>query len=188
MKAFGILVIVSSLSLSGCTSIPSGVRAVEGFDIQRYQGTWYEIARLDHRFERGLEQVSATYTPRDDGGIAVENRGYDSKRNRWKSIRGRAYFLEGADRGRLKVTFFWPFYGAYNVIALDRKAYSSAMVCGPRKDYLWILSREKVLPASDLNRLTSEASRLGFQTNQLIYVPQDAGINMQTATEGRSRD
>lgn len=158
---------------SGCTGIPSGVRVVEGFDIQRYQGTWYEIARLDHRFERGLTHVSATYAPRSDGGIDVENRGYDLERGRWKSIQGRAYFIGDTDQGRLKVTFFRPFYGAYNVIALDREGYSHAMVCGPSRNYLWILAREKTLPAGVLDGLTSEALRLGFPTDQLIYVRQD---------------
>ena len=173
MRLLGLLVAASSALLAGCTGIPSGVRVVEGFDVQRYQGTWHEIARLDHRFERGLTHVSATYTPRSDGGIAVENRGYDSKRGRWKSIQGRAYFLGAADTGRLKVTFFRPFYGAYNVIALDREAYSYAMVCGPNRDYLWILARETSLPTPVLDALTAEATRLGFQPGKLIFVPQE---------------
>ncbi len=179
MNKVSLIAAVSSVFVAGCTGIPSGVRVVDTFDSQRYLGTWHEIARLDHRFERGLTQVSATYTARDDGGVAVNNRGYDPKSNRWKSIEGRAYFMEGADKGRLKVTFFWPFYGAYNVIALDGEAYSYAMVCGPSRDYLWILAREKVLPASVLCGLTSEAMRLGFATNNLIYVPQDAALNSQ---------
>ena len=173
MKPSNILAVASSLILAGCTGIPSGIRAVENFDVQRYQGTWYEIARLDHRFERGLTCVSATYTPRDDGGIAVHNRGYDPKSNCWKEIQGRAYFVGEANKGRLKVTFFWPFYGAYNVIALDREAYSYAMVCGPSRSYLWILARKKKLPAPVLDGLISEAQRLGFATEGLIFVPQD---------------
>ncbi len=172
MKFFGTLVATSAAILAGCTGLPSGVRAVENFDVQRYQGTWYEIARLDHRFERGLTHVSATYTPRDDGGVAVENRGYDTRRGRWKSIQGRAYFMDGADKGRLKVTFFWPFFGAYNVIALDREAYSYALVCGPSRGYLWILARERTLPAPLLDDLTAQAQRLGFRVEELIFVPQ----------------
>ncbi len=175
MKASNIFAVASSLILAGCTGIPSGVQVVERFDIQRYQGTWYEVARLDHSFERGLTSVSATYTPRDDGGIAVHNRGYDPKSGRWKEVEGRAYFVEEPTKGHLKVTFFWPFYGAYNVIALDREAYSCAMVCGPSKSYLWILAREKTLPAPVLDGLISEALRFGFQTDGLIFVTQDAG-------------
>jgi apolipoprotein D and lipocalin family protein len=177
MKTSGILTVFSSLLLAGCTGVPSGVRVVESFDLQRYQGTWYEIARLDHRFERGLTHVSATYTPRSGGGVAVKNRGYDSARGRWKSIEGRAYFVDEADKGRLKVTFFRPFYAAYNVIALDREAYSYAMVCGPNRDYLWILARERALPAPVLDDLVTQAQRLGFPTADLISVPQDGDVD-----------
>ena len=176
MKRYGLLVVVFSAILSGCKGVPSGVKVVEPFDVQRYQGTWYEIARLDHRFERGLTHVSATYTPRDDGGVTVNNRGYDEKHRRWKDIQGRAYFVDEATQGRLKVTFFWPFYGAYNVIVLDREAYSFAMVCGPSRKYLWILAREKTLPAAVLDGLIAEALRLGFPTEQLIYVRQDGAV------------
>jgi apolipoprotein D and lipocalin family protein len=146
---------------------------VGNFDVQRYQGTWYEIARLDHRFERSLTRVSATYTPRDDGGVAVHNRGYDAQRGLWKEVRGRAYFVEDSSKGRLKVTFFWPFYGAYNLIVLDQDGYSFAMVCGPSRSYLWVLAREKTLPAPVLNGLISEAKRLGFATDGLIFVTHD---------------
>ena len=173
MKPSNILVVASSLILGGCTGIPSGVQAVDNFDVQRYQGTWYEVARLDHRFERGLNCVSATYTPRDGGGITVHNRGYDPKSGGWKEIQGRAHFVGETNKGRLKVTFFWPFYGAYNVIALDREAYSFAMVCGPSRSYLWILAREKTLPAPLMDKLISEARRLGFSTDGLIFVAQD---------------
>lgn len=174
VRLFGIslLAMISLAVFCGCTGIPRGVDVAQDFDVQRYQGTWHEIARLDHRFERGLTHVSATYTPRSDGGVDVENKGYDSKRGRWKRIQGRAYLLDAADKGRLKVTFFWPFYSAYNVIALDREAYTYAMVCGPNRDYLWILAREKVLRASVLDDLTAQALRLGFDTTGLILVPQ----------------
>lgn len=172
---------VLSAIFAGCTGLPSGVRAVDNFDARRYQGTWYEIARLDHRFERGLTHVSAVYTPRDDGGIAVQNRGYDSHRGRWKAIQGRGYFKGSADTGRLKVTFFWPFYGAYNVIALDREDYSYAMVCGPNRNYLWILAREKSLPAPVLADLTAQALRFGFRVEELIFVPQQNPPPLSTA-------
>lgn len=200
MKSFGLslLVMASSAIMGGCSGIPSGVSAVEDFDIQRYQGAWREIARLDHRFERGLTHVSATYTPRSDGGITVVNRGYDSARGQWKDIRGRAYFLDEADKGRLKVTFFWPFYGAYNVIALDRKDYSHAMVCGPNRDYLWILAREGSLPAPVLESLISQAGQLGFRVEDLILVSQrnppplsgadaDHDVRNQTGKEPKPR-
>jgi apolipoprotein D and lipocalin family protein len=176
MQPFGSFVLLCILIFSGCMGVPPGVQVVEDFEIERYQGAWYEIARLDHRFEKGLTHVSATYTPRADGGVTVNNRGYDSKRNRWKSIEGRAYAAEAADKGRLKVSFFRPFYAAYNVIALDQKDYSFAMVCGANKSYLWILSREKILPDSVFNKLVSDASRVGFPTQDLVLVPQDNAL------------
>ena len=174
----------SAAILGGCTGIPSGLRVVEGFDVQRYQGTWYEIARLDHRFERGLTHVSATYTPKKGGGIAVENRGYDAQNERWKNIQGRATLSGTTGEGRLKVSFFWPFYGAYNVIALDREDYSHAMVCGPSRDYLWILARESSLPSDVLESLVARAEQLGFRTENLIFVPQqDPPLNNSSKTK-----
>ncbi len=173
MKTLEIGVVLSALLLAGCAGVPSGVRVVEGFDLQRYLGTWHEIARLDHPFERGLTRVTATYSRNEDGSVAVHNRGYDPKSGAWKEVRGRAQFVAEPDKGRLKVTFFRPFYGAYNVIALDRDAYSYAMVCGPSRSYLWILAREKTLPASVLDGLIAEARRLGFPTDGLLLVPHD---------------
>ena len=108
----------------GCARIPDNVEVVKGFNVLRYLGTWYEIARLDHSFERGLSNVSATYTLRKDGGIKVLNKGYDKKRGKWKQSEGKAYFVAGTDVGRLKVSFFGPFYGGYNIIDLDKKDYS----------------------------------------------------------------
>jgi apolipoprotein D and lipocalin family protein len=166
------IIMATAAILSGCTGIPSGIRVVESFDVQRYQGTWYEIARLDHRFERGLTHVSATYEPKDDGGVKVENRGYDTKNGRWKHIRGRAYPLGAKGEGRLKVSFFGPFYGTYNIIALDHEGYSYAMVCGPSRDYLWILAREPSLPSGVAASLVSKAREFGFLTDNLIFVPQ----------------
>lgn len=158
---------------AGCSSIPSGVEAVRDFDAGRYQGKWYEIARLDHSFERGLSNVSATYTLRKDGGIDVLNRGYDKSSGKWKEVKGRAYFVKGKTVGRLKVTFFWPFYGGYNVISLDHENYSYAMVCGPTRSYLWILAREKTLRKSIIDKLVKAAEDSGFKVEELIFVEQD---------------
>lgn len=159
--------------LFGCTAPPEGIRPVTGFDIERYLGVWYEIARLDHRFERGMTDVSATYSPRDDGGIDVLNRGFDPASGKWKEARGRAYFTGSDDQGSLKVSFFGPFYGGYNVIALDREAYDYAMVCGPNRSYLWILARGSHLAPETTQRLVEQAKSLGFDTDQLIYVTHD---------------
>lgn len=152
--------------------IPDNVEVVKGFNVLRYLGTWYEIARLDHSFERGLSNVSATYTLRKDGGIKVLNQGYDTKRKKWKQAEGKAYFVSGTDVGRLKVSFFGPFYGGYNVIDLDKKDYSYSLVCGPNFSYLWILARDKKLGGETLSKLINEAKNLGFETGKLIFVKQ----------------
>ncbi len=156
--------------IAGCVGIPDNVSPITGFDVNRYLGTWYEIARFDHSFERGLERVSAEYTLRDDGGIKVVNRGFDTGKNEWKEAVGKAYLVDRPDIGRLKVSFFGPFYGAYNIIDLNKKDYSYSLVCGPDKSYLWILARTPYLEESIKNRLISKAESLGFNTQGLIHV------------------
>lgn len=157
------------LLVSACTGVPKGLEPVEGFDFKRYLGQWHEIARLDHSFERGLTEVSATYSLREDGGIDVVNRGYDSKRGQWSEARGRAYFLGSPQTASLKVSFFGPFYGGYHVIALDRENYRHALVSGPSRNYLWILARDKQLPEATLKSLVAQAKQAGFAVEGLIY-------------------
>jgi apolipoprotein D and lipocalin family protein len=125
------LLLVLTLFLSACTGTPDGVKVVTGFEADKYLGTWYEIARLDHSFERGLEKVTATYSKREDGGIKVINRGYNPVKQEWKEAEGKAYFVETPDIGKLKVSFFGPFYGGYNIIELDKSYYNYAMGVGP---------------------------------------------------------
>ncbi len=157
--------------LGGCTGTPDGLTPVDNFDANRYLGTWYEIARLDHRFERGLEQVSAHYSLNPDGSIKVINRGYDPEQRHWQQAEGTAKFVDSPTVGQLKVSFFGPFYGGYNVLQLAPD-YRYALVCGPDRDYLWILARTASLPEQDLKFLVAEAQRMGFATEQLIYVRQ----------------
>jgi apolipoprotein D and lipocalin family protein len=165
--------ILLSVILAGCANMPSGIQVVQDFNVSRYQGKWYEIARLNHSFERGLNNVSATYTLRSDGGIDVLNRGFDKKSGLWKQAKGRAYFIKESTVGRLKVSFFWPFYGGYNVIALDQENYSYALVCGPNKSYLWILAREKTLSRTIIDKLVKTAENLGFSVDKLVFVEHD---------------
>ena len=160
--------------LAGCTAVPTGVEPVRGFDLERYLGTWHEIARLDHSFERGLTNVTATYAKTDDGGVGVLNRGFDPLKGQWKEAQGRAYFLQGPDIASLKVSFFGPFYGGYHVFALDPD-YRWAMVAGPSREYLWILAREPQLPPDVLADLLETAAQAGFDTGSLIYPPNDQG-------------
>ncbi len=166
------LYIALLLLMASCTGTPEGVKVVDGFQVEQYLGKWYEIARLDHSFERGLEQVTAEYSKRDDGGIKVINRGFDPAKGKWKEAVGKAYFVETPDIGKLKVSFFGPFYGGYNIIALDKTYYHYAMIAGPDKSYLWLLSRTPQLPYPIKAQLIAEAEALGFDTDALIYVKQ----------------
>jgi len=174
MYKFYLLMIIL---LGSCTGIPDDLRAVDGFEVNRYLGTWYEIARLDHRFEKGLENISATYTMRDDGGINVLNKGWNQQKKQWKQIEGKAYFVDHADKGRLKVSFFGPIYSGYNIIGLDKKDYSYSVVTGYDKSYFWILSRTKQLPKPVLDKLIDQAKKQGFETEKLIFVKQDGFLN-----------
>ncbi|WP_417605861.1 lipocalin family protein [Oceanimonas baumannii] len=163
----GLLILL--LFLSGCTAKPEGITPVSGFELNRYLGNWYEIARLDHRFERGLERVTASYSMREDGGVRVINRGFDTAKGVWKQAEGRAYFVNRPDIAHLKVSFFGPFYGAYVVFELDDN-YQYALVSGPDRDYFWLLARTPELPPEVQQRLISSAREAGFATDELIFL------------------
>ena len=164
--------LVLLIGMSACSTVPpKGVAVVRPFDLNRYLGTWYEIARLDHRFERGLSRVSATYSLNPDGSVKVLNRGYNAEKNAWSEAQGRAVFTGDPQTASLKVSFFGPFYGGYHVIALDPD-YRWAMVIGPDPSYLWILARDKQMPAEVRARLVAQANRLGVATSSLIWVDQ----------------
>jgi len=168
-----LLLVLSFSLLEGCVGIPEDVEPVNNFKIERYLGKWYEIARLDHSFERGLSQVTANYNMRSDGGIKVINRGYSAEKNSWKQAEGKAYFVENSDLGYLKVSFFGPFYGAYIVFELDHENYQYSLVSGPDKSYLWILSRSPKIKENTKNMLIKRAKELGFDTSKLIYVEHE---------------
>lgn len=164
-----------ALLLTGCVGLPENVKPVDHFNADRYLGKWFEVARLDHSFERGLSKVSASYSLRDDGGIKVINRGYDAQKQQWKEAEGKAYFVNGKDLGYLKVSFFGPFYGAYVVVELDHEGYQYSLVSGPNKSYLWILSRTPQMNPEVQQRLVERAAALGYDTGKLIFVEQDGG-------------
>jgi len=164
--------IFALFAISGCTSKPEGIQPVKDFRLDRYLGTWYEIARLPHSFEEGLTQVTATYSLAEDGSVKVINRGYDGEDNKWDEAEGKALFVEDEQTAHLKVSFFGPFYASYVVIALDEN-YQYAMVTGPDRDYLWILSRNPSMQEDLLRSLVSKAEGMGYDTGKLIYVKQD---------------
>lgn len=162
-----------SVSLSGCAGVPKGVQPVTGFEPGRYVGKWYEIARLDHSFERGLSNVSAEYALKDDGGIDVTNRGYNEKKGEWKTAKADAWFRGDPSIASLNVRFFWPFHGGYHVIALDKEAYQWALVCGPSKSYLWLLCRDSEMDPGVKEPLVEKAEGWGFDVSELIFVKHD---------------
>ncbi|HEY3277250.1 MAG TPA: lipocalin family protein [Syntrophorhabdaceae bacterium] len=168
-----LFIFLAALLFPGCVGIPANVRPVDNFNLERYLGKWYEIARLDHSFERGLTRVTADYSLRNDGGVRVINRGYSVKQNKWKEAEGKAYFVGGPDQGYLKVSFFGPFYGAYVVFELDHENYQYSLVCGPDKSYLWLLARSPQIKESIKEAVIAKATALGFDTGKLIYVNQD---------------
>lgn len=158
-------------ALAACTGLPDNVRPITGFDAGRYLGTWYEIARLDHSFERGLNQVTATYSLREDGGITVSNRGFKAAKGEWKQAQGKAYFTGDRTVGHLKVSFFGPFYSSYVIFDLADD-YGTAYIAGYNHDYLWLLSRTPTISAEQKERFLATARDKGFDVDQLIWVEQ----------------
>ena len=168
-----ILLIIIPFIAAACTGKPDGVVAVTDFELDRYLGKWYEIARLDHSFERGLNNISAQYSLQDDGGVKVINSGFSKEDNAWQQAEGKAYFVDGSDSGHLKVSFFGPFYGSYIIFELDKKNYQYAFVSGPNTSYLWLLSRTPTVDQEVLDRFKKRSQELGFDTSKLIYVEHD---------------
>lgn len=166
-----IVICLSVLLLSGCLGMPKKIAPVNDFELARYLGNWYEIARLDHSFERGLEQVSAQYIATEEG-ITVINRGFSPQKNGWSEAIGKAQLVNDASQGYLKVSFFGPFYASYIIFELDKDNYEYAFVCGPNLSYLWLLSRKKEVDPQLLARFIEKAKQLGFDTSQLIFVKQ----------------
>ena len=149
--------VASSCMNKGRRSIPEKAEAVTPFDASRYLGQWYEIARFDFKFERGLSKTTANY--------------YNAEKDKWQEAEGRAVFVENSNIAMLKVSFFGPFYSGYNVIALDPD-YKYALIAGKNLDYLWLLSREKTMPQEVIDRYLSIAEAVGYDTSRLLWVEQ----------------
>jgi len=165
-----LVILLLLFTVAGCAGKPDGVEPVRSFDINRYAGEWFEIMRLDHRFERGLTNVTATYTLTNDGSVNVVNRGFDREKCAWEEADGRAVFQQEPDIASLSVTFFWPFAGGYHVFALDERNYEWAAVSGPSRSYLWILARRPNLEPKIRTELVNKARELGFAVDDLILV------------------
>ena len=153
-------------------AIPQNVSAVADFDVRRYMGTWYEIARLDYIFERDVDNAAAQYSLNDNGTVQVVNSGYNHQKGEWVTAKGVAKFRGSENIAELKVSFFGPFYAGYNVIALDAD-YKYALVAGRNLNYLWVLSRAKTIPHETKNAYLALAEKVGYDTSRLIWVNQD---------------
>ncbi|MCM5662526.1 lipocalin family protein [Galbibacter mesophilus] len=172
MKKFFMLFAVLAVICQSCQTIPKGVEAVQPFNSEAYLGKWYEIARLDFKFEENLNNTTATYSLREDGKIKVINRGYNFKKEEWETATGKAKFVENPDVGKLKVSFFGPFYSGYNVIKIDDD-YKYALIVGKNLDYLWILSRTPEIPLYIKDDYLKKAKQIGYDTSELIWVEHD---------------
>lgn len=159
----------------GCTGLPDGIEPVSELDLERYKGTWYEIARLDHSFEQGLSNVTAEYSLNPDGSVTVINRGYSAEEGGWEEADGHAVPVEDAAEGHLKVSFFGPFYASYVVFRLD-DVYQTAYVTGYNRDYLWLLSRTPEVSNEALAEFKAVARDKGFDLGELIIVNQSRNL------------
>jgi len=172
MKNFKLTSMFAALSffiISSCDTIPEGVIAVAPFAKEKYLGKWYEIARLDFKYEKDLNNTTAEYSLNDDGTIKVFNRGYNVKKKVWEQSTGKAKFVDDEKIAMLKVSFFGPFYSGYNVIAIDPD-YKYALVAGESLKYLWILSREKTIPNNIKEEYLKIAQKIGYNTAELVWV------------------
>ena len=166
-----LLTLMMPFLFGGCLGVPEGVVPVKDFQLERYLGKWYEIARLDHSFERGLQRVTAEYAMRPDGGVSVTNRGYSTKQEMWKDAEGKAFFVGEPEMGHLKVSFFGPFYGSYAIFELDSD-YENAFISGSSTKYLWFLSRTPQVSQELKDHFIEKAQALGFDTSGIIFVDQ----------------
>lgn len=174
--ALGLGAMLSVMLLSACTTRPpANVTPVSPFDLDLYAGRWYEIARTDQHFEKGLVRTQAYYSRNPDGTVEVVNRGFDPKKNQWEEAVGKARFIGKPTEAALKVSFFGPFYGGYNVVALD-PAYQWALVIGSSVDSMWILSRKPYLSDEVRGKLLAKARALGVDEDKIVWVQQD-GVN-----------
>lgn len=164
---------IASFLLSGCMGMPQGIAPVNDFEVDNYLGQWFEIARLDHSFERGLDHVTAEYSLRDDGGVTVKNRGYSAEKKVWKEAEGKAFFVDSQDDGFFKVSFFGPFYSSYVIFELDKENYQYAFVSGYNTSYLWLLSRTPTVDEEIKAKFIKRATEAGFDIDKLIFVDHD---------------
>ena len=160
------------LALTACISTPEGIEPVSGFEQERYLGTWYEVARIENRFERGLSNVTASYSVKENGDIRVLNRGYKTAKDKWETAEGKAKFVGAPETAHLKVSFFGPIFASYIVFDLDED-YQYSFVTGNDRSYLWLLSRTPEVSPELKEKFLTRINALDFDTNNLIWVEHD---------------
>lgn len=172
--AIGAAVLAVPFLINACETVkvPSNITVVDSFDIKSYSGKWYEIARFDFKHEKDMDNVTAEYSLKDDGSVKVLNRGFDTVKNEWKEAEGKAKFIDDVTKGALKVSFFGPFYSGYNIVSMDPD-YKNALVMGEDKDYIWFLSREKVMSDVVKNKFLKIARDSGYDLDRLVWTKQN---------------
>lgn len=174
-----LLITIPILLLFACSTPKEmrtdGIPPAKNFELNRYLGKWYEIARLPNRFEEGLTDITASYSLKENGDILVVNRGYDSSDAEWSESEANAWVPDPEKPAMLKVQFFWPFSAKYKVLHLAED-YSYAMVTSSSKDYLWFLARQPEIDLKTYDLLLKMACGWGFDTDKLIRVDQNRNI------------
>ena len=167
---------------SGCTTLNNNIIPVNDFEADRYAGKWFEIARLDNRFEHGMNNVSAEYIIQQDS-IKVINRGFDVSQSHWQQSTGIALLVSESDVGHFKVSFFRPFYGSYVIFELDKQGYQYAFVAGSDLEYLWLLARTPTVNNSLKQKFMRDSQALGFDTSKLVWVEHTINKNSENQKE-----
>lgn len=162
----------SITSFLSCGTKLKDASGINNFDVSKYLGKWYEVARYDSWFENNMDKTQAFYSLNENGTVRVENSGFDTTKEKWKTSVGKAKFRGAKNIGELKVSFFGPFYADYTILALDSE-YKYSLVSGGTTDYLWILSRTKTIPEEIKNEYLSIAKKFGFDTSNLVWVNQN---------------
>lgn len=171
LLGFLLMMSILMVAITCKQSMKKEVKTVPVVDLNRYIGKWYEIARFDHPFERGLQATTAEYAFRKDGKISVTNSGHvGSPQGKLKVAHGKAKLPNPNEPGKLKVAFFLWFYADYYILELDEENYSYALIGSSTDKYLWILSRTPKRDYEVLHRLLKKAESLGYDTDKLILV------------------
>ena len=164
-------ILISVIFVSSCVEVPEGITPVSGFKLDKYMGKWYEIARLDHRYERHFNRVSVEYSLNNNGDVLIKKKGYMPMHTEWREKEGKATLAGDTDQGFLKVSYIFALWEPYVIFKLDPD-YEWAYVCGKDRTSLWLLARTPEVNSEIREDFIEEASRLNFDTSQLNFVHQ----------------